>query len=460
MRSAWPIALFAMWIAGCETVRDARQAQDSSRTPPGQRTPTAAEVGLEPGAPLTLPTAIDVALATNPQVALAQARLDAAVARVQQVDAAYWPAISVSAGARLSDAGGGTSSGGSRRDVRRTADASVGLDQLLFDFGKTNALSRQAAQDVAAARADLTSAGTEVSFSVEQAFFDLLKQRELIAVGEETVRQFERHLEQVRGFVEVGTRVRYDLTKAEVDLGNARLALVKARTAFTTAQATLANALGLAEIPQREAEKPELVDDWTLSLDESARIAQASQPRILAERLRVEAASESVNAAIASLYPSLSLSGSYSVTSVDPSPLAWAWVIGPVLDWLVFAGGSRTGAVREAVANLAFARATKAQVEQQVFLDVQKAYAVLEDSRESFRITDLTVRQAEENLTLVQGRYEIGRASSVEQTDAQVALANAKSDRIQAQYDLQIAIAALKRIVGIVQEADAGSVKP
>src|SRR5262249_33715564 len=98
--------------------------------------------------------------------------------------------------------------------------------------------------------------------------------------------------------------------------------------------------------------------------------------------------------------------------------------------------------------NLGLARSMRAQAEQRVFLDVQQAYAALEDARERGSITRLTVQQAEENLDLVQGRYRIGRASSVELTDAQVSLADARADRIDANCELALAVASLKGAVG------------
>jgi outer membrane protein TolC len=73
---------------------------------------------------------------------------------------------------------------------------------------------------------------------------------------------------------------------------------------------------------------------------------------------------------------------------------------------------------------------------------------LLDDSRERLPIVELTAKQAEENLTLVQGRYENQRASSVELTDAQVALASARGDRIQAEFDLHLALAAIRRSTG------------
>ena len=74
--------------------------------------------------------------------------------------------------------------------------------------------------------------------------------------------------------------------------------------------------------------------------------------------------------------------------------------------------------------------------------------SLIEDSRERLDIATLTARQAEENLTLVSGRFENGKASSVELTDAQVALATARGDRIQAEYDLHLALAAIRRATG------------
>ena len=55
-----------------------------------------------------------------------------------------------------------------------------------------------------AARADLQASEDDAVFGIKQAFFNALKQDELVRVGEETVRQFEKRLEQVKGFVEVG----------------------------------------------------------------------------------------------------------------------------------------------------------------------------------------------------------------------------------------------------------------
>jgi outer membrane protein TolC len=58
------------------------------------------------------------------------------------------------------------------------------------------------------------------------------------------------------------------------------------------------------------------------------------------------------------------------------------------------------------------------------------------------------VANAEENFRLTTGRYQAGLATYVEVTDAETALVTARTNQVNAQYDLSIARAALKRALG------------
>jgi outer membrane protein TolC len=261
------------------------------------------------------------------------------------------------------------------------------------------------------------------------------------------VRQFEKRLEQVRGFVEVGSRVKYDLTKAQVDLGNARLATVRARAAIRDGRAQLAQALGLAEEASFPLTKPPSPARETPPFAALVDEARRSRPSIAAVAAREASASAAVDRAIADLYPSISLSAAYGWTG-SLSPAAWSASIGAFLNWLLYSGGAAQGRIREAAANLREARAARVQADHDLLLEIRQAMSLLEDSRERLDIATLTARQAEENLTLVGGRFENGKASSVELTDAQVALATARGDRIQAEYDLHLAQAAIRRATG------------
>jgi outer membrane protein TolC len=439
--------------AGCTDIDAARLAQDPASRRPGERTVSAEEAGLGPGSTLSVDKGVSITLKHNPAIAAGRARVEQSEATLEQIKAGYLPQISVSADYRWQKNGGAgsTALSGSRigrnSGVVQSQGGGLQVSQLLFDFGKTDAIRAQGYSNFVAARADLASTENDAVFSFKQAFFNVLKQEELVRVGEETVRQFEKRLEQVRGFVDAGTRQKYDLTKAQVDLGNAQLTLVKARTALTVAKATLNNSLGLASDPAYGMEHPGVSAAWTMKFEEAVEAARLYHPQLQALLLRENAARSAIDASIAEFYPQITLQGSFSWSGAL-TPMTWFSFLGPALNWVVFSGWEQTGALHGAVAAMHEAYANRAQEEQQIFLDLRQAYATLEDTQESLKIVNLTVKQAEETLDLVTGRYQVGKASSVELTDAQVALANSRAAEIQARYEFEISIAAIERSVG------------
>ena len=436
---------------GCAALEEARTAQDPSQARPGERSASLADMGLTATSTLDLDTGLALALKHNPQVARARNRAEGAEARLDAASAGRWPSLSASLS--YDDGVSGVSSNGapSLRGAAGSHAASqaggLGADLLLFDFGGLDASIRSAAEEARASRLDFLEAEGDAAFALRSAFFDVLKSEEILRVADETVRQFEKRLEQVRGFVEVGTRVKYDLTKAQVDSGNAQLARVRARSTIRVARAQLAQALGLAEDAAFPLSKPPPPSPGTPTFEVVLQEARTSRPKLAAAAAREAGASAAVDRAVADLYPSISLSLNYGWAG-SLSPAAWSASIGAALRWLLYSGSAVPAQIRGAAAALREARAARVQADHDLQLEIRQALTLVDDSRERLDIATLTARQAEENLTLVQGRFDNGRASSVELTDAQVALATARGDRIQAEYDLHLAFAALRRATG------------
>lgn len=447
MRPRWAV-LLCLAACGCADIAAARRAQDASAAPPGERTIKAKDVGLDSAdAQLTLDRGLEISLASNSSIAASHARVESAEARIKELRGPLGPQVSVSADYRASWVGGG----GKTSTRQDSHSEGISLSQLLFDFGKTSAQAKQASDQYVAALSDLQNQRNDIALGYLSAHFGVLKQQGLVRVAEENVKQFEKRLEQVEGFVKAGIRIRYDVTKAQVDLGNARLQLVQARTALTKQRATLENALGLAEDAPFRLVDGSLAD---LGLDDfGALLAKArdSHPKLAALVSRESAASSALDAAVADLAPSISFQGALDGSGDLVSPTVWSAFLSPAFNWVLFNGGAKSARVREAIGALREARANRAQEEQQVFLDLRQAVSLRDDAKERLSITTLTLKSAQENSDLVQGLYAAGRASSVELTDAQVALSKAQGDQVTAQYDYQIAIATVLRAIGTIR---------
>jgi outer membrane protein TolC len=378
---------------------------------------------------------------------IVQARQNLVVKEKQFNDAIadYLPSVNASAGYRKGTSNISTAS--ASNESKGSYSASVSLNQLIYDFGKTPAAIRQAYEDKLSTESLLKSAENNIVYNTRQAYYDLIKQRSLVQVAEETVHQFQVHLEQTQNLFEVGRRIKYDITKAQVDLGNARIDLINARNALTTARAVLNNTLGLAEDPGYTVQEPPSEEFKNYSFVELIKIARQNQPELVAKLAQERSASAAVDQAIADLYPSLSLNGSYG-WSGSKFPLVWNWSLGSVLGWNIFSGFQKTNQIDKAVANLRTTRAARAELEQRIYLDITRAVAQLESAGERLTLAKLTVQQAEENLNLVNERYKIGKASSIELTDAHVALMNSRVSHIQATFDYQTAVALIKKTIG------------
>jgi outer membrane protein TolC len=79
---------------------------------------------------------------------------------------------------------------------------------------------------------------------------------------------------------------------------------------------------------------------------------------------------------------------------------------------------------------------------------LQQGYVNLRDASERITASEVSVRQAKENVELANGRYEAGVGSPLEVTDAIVAQANAESTYTAALRDYKSAQAAIEKAVG------------
>jgi len=81
-------------------------------------------------------------------------------------------------------------------------------------------------------------------------------------------------------------------------------------------------------------------------------------------------------------------------------------------------------------------------------VEVKQAWLNLQEASDRIDTAALSVRQAEENLELAQGRYATGVGSPIEVTDALVAVSNAKTAHTAALYDYRVAQASLEKATG------------
>lgn len=409
---------------------------------------------------VTLEDAVSLARRNLPAVRQSRATAAAAQARADQARAGLLPQLAGTASfERANGSTSGTSFPGLYSGAESSWRANLSASQLLWDFGQTSSRWGAAKQSAQADVEGAHSTEQQAVLAVRTAYFQARAAKDLVGVARATLGNQQAHLEQIAGFVKLGTRPPIDLAQARTNVANAQVQLVNAENGYDTARARLNQAMGV-EGPidydvASEGLPPVSGEDGTAEalVDEALR----SRPDLASATTRVAAAERSVSAARGAYGPTVSLDGAYGwlgrPSPTDPGQF-WpqsdsrAWSFGATLSWPIFTGGLTQAQVTEARANVDVASAAEDQVRQQVRVDVVQAFLSVRAARTALVAAADAVTNAREQLRLAEGRYTAGAGSALELSDAQVAATNAAAQQVQAQYNLATARAQLLQAIG------------
>lgn len=411
---------------------------------------------------LTLGDCIDQALANHPSLKSAREGINAGRGREDQARSPYLPQVQASTGYSESHSLGGALGESTTKSYTTT----LSVNQLIYDFGKTGGGYDAARSGVQSAESDVVRVRQEVILNVKQAYYALLQAKRLLQVAQQTLDQTEGHLRQAEAFFGAGSRPRFDVTRAEVDVNTARLGMINAGNDVRLRTIALYNAMGIDPKGDIEIEDILAVPTAVPSLDQMQTEALNNRPEMQKATADIQAAQARARAAESNYLPSLSANGAYnwahgkSETTLPPGPLGGgefqsdirnSWNAGIMLSMPLFEGGLTQGRVSEARANLRALEAQRDGLRQSILLEINQALADLESASARISVMESSRQKAKENLELAEGRYQAGIGPSLEVTDAQVAYIKAETDHAQALYDYQLAAARLLKATGRVE---------
>ena len=301
------------------------------------------------------------------------------------------------------------------------------------------------------ADAGLVNARFQTRLQVTQAYLDALAGRQTVDVRIASVRRAQEQLKVSVAKLRAGSATRSDSLRSEVNLGNARVALINAEIAQATAEASLGRLIGTDA-------RVEAADDSTYyhpaPVDTAGIRAEAlsRSPQVTSADASAAAAHAQVRSAYSAYSPSLTLSGTYSMSDNPPSfseaELLKNRSVSLGLSWPLFNRFQReqTVATRQIAADNA--DATAADARRQVGAGVTQQLATLAAAQTRIEITSASVQAATEDLRVVSERYRLGAATIVDLLTSQEALTQAEVDAVNARFDYLRAKAQIEALIG------------
>jgi len=414
--------------------------------------------GAAPTAALTLAQVVDRALCNNPQTRAAWSSARAQGAQVGVARGAFLPSLnaSISASGNRSEGAPGMAPNSVSNFLQGSAGLSAGY--VLFDFGARDAALQAALESLTASNYTLDVTLQRVFLSAVQAYYNLFVARAAIDAALVAERSGEEALKAATARNNAGTATPADRLQAQTAYSQAMLNRIQAQGNARSAEGVLANAIGLdAGRPVQLVLPDTRVPDqhFDSNLDAMIATARKLRPDLAAAEAQVRAAQANVDAARASGKPTVSLSANINATD---STLATgnpgnSQALGITLSIPLFSGYAPTYRTEAARAQAENQQAQRDTLALQVALDVWQAHAALVTNVQAVRTSADLVASATESERLASGRYRAGVGSILDVLTAQSALAAARQQNIQAQYNFHIAKAALARAMGQLDAA-------
>jgi outer membrane protein TolC len=294
--------------------------------------------------------------------------------------------------------------------------------------------------------------------TVKTQFYQVVVNRELIKVQEQSVHLLETQLKDQQNRFEAGTVPRFNVLQAEVALYNQLPQLITAQNNYRISKLTLAKTLGLDFEPRRGENPPlEVVGEMpyfprSIELADAIELGKQRRPFLKQARANVLNQVEQVHAAWGQYLPTINTTGGGEWVS-SPTNSSWhdiskGWIAQVQGSVPIWDSGAIYGQIKQQRALLSEAKITYDDDVRQVELEIQTAYSNLLQNRELIKSQEKNVEQAEEALRLAKARLDAGAGVQLDVLNAQVQLLTAQSTQLQALFGYNSSLAEFDRATG------------
>jgi outer membrane protein len=294
--------------------------------------------------------------------------------------------------------------------------------------------------------------------TVKTQFYQIVVNRELVKVNEESVHLLEAQLKDQQNRFEAGTVPRFNVLQAEVALYNQLPLLITAQNNLRISKITLAKTIGLDFQPRLGENPPlEVVGEMpyvprTIALADAIELGKERRPFLKQARANVLNQKDQVRATAGQFLPTFTTSGGGEWVS-SPTNSSWhdiskGWLAQVTGSMPIWDSGAIAGQVIQQRALFFETKNTYDDDVRQVELEIQQAYSNLQQNRELIQSQEKNVEEAEEALRLAKARLDAGAGVQLDVLNAQVALLTAQSTRLQALFGYNSSLAEFDRATG------------
>ncbi|MBU2493223.1 MAG: TolC family protein [Bacteroidetes bacterium] len=290
---------------------------------------------------------------------------------------------------------------------------------------------------------------------VKKIFYSVLLAREFKDVINQSLQNALDQLENVKRRNKQEVASDYDLLRAEVQVENLRPQVIQAENNYEISKENLKVLIGLkSEQEINILGEFDFDGQYSLSLQQLLDDALNNNPQLAILNKQEEITNRTVSLEKSAYFPSLAAFGNYQYQAQSDdfkiSDYRWVstFVVGLQLQIPIFNGFKTPARVEQANITLNQVEEQKQGFTKALKTQLQNVVYVIEQTIIRIKGQDKNIEQAQQGYEIARTRFENGLATQLEVNDAELALRQARLNKLQAVYDLRIAEAELQMILG------------
>jgi len=415
-------------------------------------------------APMTIPeawtvrNAVRFALKNNPDSRMGKNRIEAAQAAITMERSSFFPRLDLNSrydqtnnpmysfGNILNQGAFNNAIDFNHPGRTDSLGAGVRLGYRFFNGGRDLAGLKAAEAQAVSSRMELAAVQAQLAFEVIRSFQLIVQAEELVKAQQSAVAAITASTAVAQARYQEGVLLNADLLDLEVQQSKAQEGLSQAKHGLEVSRRIFLSLLGLDD-------GPVVLDSAQGCVQEAPQTANHDQrPELKSMDALILAAKARVRQAQGGYYPTLEGYAGYDgdkgyVTDGSGD----SWQAGVKLQFNLSEGGRTAAEVARASALLAEAQERKRKTELAIGLEVKQAEFAVQDAQERLQVTEKSVAQAQESARINRLRFKEGKLLTSDLLGAENRLTDAQTRRIVAETSQRIAVADLRRALGLEQ---------
>lgn len=320
----------------------------------------------------------------------------------------------------------------------------------VYSGGKLESQIEQAKLSLKVADLDIEATRQQLKQTVVADYFAVLEYAHEVAVDEETVKNYQDHLDLVNQKFDLGLVAKTDVLSSQVNLANAKDTLIQAQNNYNNAVAALNNAIGLPHGTELKLKDDFPYEQYPLTLEQCLQHAAANRPELAQYKAKVASAEQDIKIAKAGYLPTVDFTAEQDWNDThEVGTKNSNWLVKLTTSLNVFDSGLTDTKVKQAKHSLNMVTDQAAQERDTILLNVRQYYLSMHEAEKRIDTNKVSVNQAEENLMIEKVRYDVGTGTNLDLLDAVLSLNSAKKNYIQALYDYHTNKAQLEKAIGL-----------